>query len=236
MSSLSGRERPTAEGVVSGFVDRTTVELLEETIAQASISALASDLLAFWPPAKPPFVLALFESHDAFEAAIPRFAGMAATGATIVMGAPGKMQHLPAGLYGVDLRGSDDLVDARALVVLEGSFIGALVAVRSDLVVSGEFGEDEESLYNARWTFRRPRVVDAMEQLLRPLRPVLPGRVLEAADAAIARAADVSVSASESNLLYIVEQLSGGLVSAPVLLPIITEENRGPRIVRDEQA
>jgi hypothetical protein len=226
------RERPNSDGVVSGFVDESSVALLEESIAQASVAALATDLLTFWPPAKPPFLLALFEEKTALDAAAPRLAGMAATGATIVVGAPAKVNQLPAGLYGVDLRGCEDLLEARALVVLEGSFAAALVAVRSDAYLPGE--SDGPRLYNARWTFRRPRVVDAMQQLLRPLRPVLAPGLLAAADAAIGRADSVTVTSNESHLLGILEQLSAQLVTAPVLTPVVATEKKRPRIVRAE--
>jgi hypothetical protein len=226
------RDRPSSDGVVSGFVDEASVALLEESIAQASVSALATDLLTFWPPAKPPFVLALFEGRAALDLAAPRLAGMAATGATIVVGAPAKVNKLPAGLYGVDLRGCEDLSDARATVVLEGSFAAALVAVRSEVYLRE--GGDDGNLYNARWTFRRPRVVDAMQQLLRPLRPVLAAGLLEAADAAIGRAESVVATASESHLLGLLEQLSTRLVTAPVLAPVVAPGEQRPRIVRAE--
>ena len=66
------------------------------------------------------------------------------------------------------------------------------------------------------------------------LRPVLVDGVLSAADAAIQRAGEVTVSATESHLLGVLEHLSAGLVHTPVLASVVSQEPSGPRIVRED--
>jgi hypothetical protein len=109
--------------------------------------------------------------------------------------------------------------------------------VRSEIGAGDEPDDKSSRIYNARWTFRRTRVIDAMAQLLRPLRPVLAPGLLEAADTAIARAGEITITDGESNLLQVLEAVSAGLVTAPVLAPVVsteaTEEKKRPRIVRD---
>ena len=213
--SGQGQERPSAEGVVSGFVTAASVRLLDEAISQASVAALASDLLTFWPPTKPPFVLSLFEDRDALDDALGRLSGLAAAGATTIVGSPSEPDGLPAGVYGVDLRECEELVGARAFAVVEGTFAAALVAVGAE--GHGDEPSGRPAVYHARWTFRPNRVGDAASQLLRPLRPLLPGPLVAAAEEAVERARSRAESPIEGHMLGVIEALGGALVAAPVL-------------------
>jgi DICT domain-containing protein len=160
----------------SHWLSKRSVGAICEAMKLSFISALASDFLDGSASSQTSFVLALFQRRAYFDLEAARYAGMAAAGATVVVGFPGEGTNMPAGVHAVDLTRRDELLDSWVLIVLNGSLSAAMVAVDDHgLIDNSESIEDSRS-FIARWTFRREDTVEAFRQIIRPLSSQLPAR------------------------------------------------------------
>jgi len=174
-------------------------------------ASIASNLLSDNPGEAPPFILALFQRRSYFDVEAARYGAFAAAGATVVVGFPGPTDRLPTGVVGVDVSAREEVSDAWVLVTITASLSSALVAVDG-----GGFVDDEDSFeasrsFVARWTFRHDEAVDACRQLVRPISPQLPPRVLALAESALRGAELSEPSDAEERLLGVLEVIGGAL-------------------------
>jgi diguanylate cyclase (GGDEF)-like protein len=94
---------------------------------------------------------------------------------------------------------------------MAGGAASALVAVDGGGLVDGEPTLESARTFAARWTFRNDEAVDACRQILRPVAPQLPPRVLARAEAALRLAEVTAVTPGEDRLLVALEVLSDAL-------------------------
>jgi diguanylate cyclase (GGDEF)-like protein len=178
---------------------------------RAFASGIATNLLAPTDATVPPLCLAYFQRRAYFEIEAARYAAYAAAGATVIVGLPGEATGLPPGIVGVDLSAREEVSDSWVLITLAGSAASALVAVDGGGLVDGEQTLESARTFAARWTFRPDDAVDACRQILRPVAPQLPPRVLARAEAALRLAEVAEPGPGEDRLLVALEVLSDAL-------------------------
>jgi diguanylate cyclase (GGDEF)-like protein len=195
----------------SHWLSKRSVGAICEAMKLSFISALASDFLDGSASTQTSFVLALFQRRAYFDLEAARYAGMAAAGATVVVGFPGEAGNLPAGIQAVDLTRRDELLDSWVLIVLNGSLSAAMVAVDDHGLIDGSESIEDSRSFIARWTFRREDTVEAFRQIIRPLSSQLPARTLARAEQALRRVESTTMSPSEDRLATAVEVLGAAL-------------------------
>jgi diguanylate cyclase (GGDEF)-like protein len=172
---------------------------------------MASDFVDGTSATQTSFALALFQRRAYFDLEAARYAAFAAAGATVVVGFPGDVGNLPSGVHGIDLSKRDELLDSWVLIVLNGSLAAAMVAVDDHGLIEGGDSIEDSRSFIARWTFRREDTVEAFRQIIRPLSPQLPSRILARAENALRRAESTPMSPGEDRLATAVEVLGAAL-------------------------
>ncbi|OIQ81314.1 response regulator PleD [mine drainage metagenome] len=164
--------------------------------------------------AVPGLVIALFERREYFDVEAARYGALASAGHLVLVAFAGSTQGLPAGVHGVMLPvGSPEARDW-SLVMVRGSFAGALVAHDLRDLAVGELTLEASRLFAARWTFHRARALQMGRDLLERLGDLVPPGPLAAAQDLLEAAGALPVSGVEIQLAALADELISSVEAA----------------------
>lgn len=184
-----------------------TLNVVAEAVKRAFAASLATRLMTGLDPDAPPLVIGLFQHELYFAPERARYGAYAASGATVIVGYPGLVSAPAPGVFGVDTTGRSELVDAWVLAVLNSPFGGVLVGLDDRALLDGPTLETARSFLGG-WSFRRNETVDAIRQILRPLRTRLPLRALALCEGALRAAELEPASRVEDPLAVAIDALA----------------------------
>ncbi len=156
---------------------------------------------------EPGLVIGLFQRREHFDVEAERYAALASSGHTVLVGFAGSTEGLPPGVHAVAFAEDSPLARAWVLVLVRGPYATSLDAEDQRDLAAGEGTFEASRLFEATWTFRRNVALGAAAHWLAQVAPSLPGSVVASAQRLIRASAELAVSPVEERLAAAADHL-----------------------------
>jgi len=156
---------------------------------------------------EPGLVIGLFQRRENFDVEAKRYAALAASGHTVLVGFVGSTEDLPTGVHAFSFAEDSPLARAWVLILVRGPYATSLDAEDTRDLAAGEATFEASRLFQATWTFRRNAALEVAAHWLAQVSPALPASVVAAAQQLIRASEQLAVSPVEERLAAAAEHL-----------------------------